>query len=199
MSSSEIYSGNNNQYIKENQIGTTSPSHKRACYIEGKRFGETVLNIFRKNKYNVKSARVCLTYGPGTQKNDERILNQLIQRGLCQNKVYINDAGNAKRSYIYISDAIKILLEILFNGKNETYNVGGEEKTSIKILGKKVADLLNKKFKIKETKIGKKIGAPKNAFIDIKLIKSEFNIKRLLNLDYGLKKTIDWQKILYSK
>ena len=40
MSTSELYSGNDNFNIDESQIGTTTPSHSRACYIESKRCGD---------------------------------------------------------------------------------------------------------------------------------------------------------------
>jgi len=37
VSTSEVYNGNDSLNITEDQIGTTTPSHSRACYIESKR------------------------------------------------------------------------------------------------------------------------------------------------------------------
>ena len=41
ISTSEVYSGAKTPY-KESDIGTTTPQHPRACYIEGKRCGEAI-------------------------------------------------------------------------------------------------------------------------------------------------------------
>ena len=41
------------------------------------------------------------------------------------------DSGQAMRVYCYISDTLEILINILLNGKQAVYNVGGESYTSI--------------------------------------------------------------------
>ena len=54
ISSSEVYSGLTTSFHKEQEIGTTTPEHSRACYIEGKRCGEAICNIYHQKGYNVK-------------------------------------------------------------------------------------------------------------------------------------------------
>jgi len=199
LSTSEIYSGNNKNFINENETGSTTPSHKRAAYIEAKRIGETIVNIYRnKHKINAKSARICLAYGPGTKEKDDRIINILVERAIKRNKVFIHDQGKEIRSYLYIKDAIIILLNILLYGKKEVYNVAGEEKISIKKLGQLIAKLNNKKFEIQDKKINYKIGSPKKTSISVKRVKDEFNFKKFTKINDGLKKTIEWQKKLYK-
>ena len=80
ISSSEIYSGIKDKIISENFSGVTTPEHIRACYIESKRCGETIVNEFRKERIKAVSARLCLAYGPGFKINDERVLSQFIKR-----------------------------------------------------------------------------------------------------------------------
>ena len=72
LSSSEIYSGLNGK-IDESKVGTTNTNHPRACYIESKRGGETILNNYKnKLKFKPISIRLCLGFGPGVRKDDER-------------------------------------------------------------------------------------------------------------------------------
>ena len=197
LSTSEIYSGLNG-IINENKVGTTSTDHHRACYIESKRGGETLLNLY-KNKINVKtiSARLCLAYGPGVKKNDERVLHQFINKGLKFNKIKMLDDGKALRSYIYVSDAVKMLINILFFGKSSLYNIGGKQKISIKSLAQKISKILKVKFQLPKINNNKKFGRPpKIAYVNIKKYESEFGKLKLLNIDEGLKRTIEWQKKL---
>ena len=67
ISTSELYSGLSHPPFTEQQIGTTNTTHPRACYIEGKRCGEAIVNAFREQGVNAKSARLALAYGPGTE------------------------------------------------------------------------------------------------------------------------------------
>ena len=196
LSSSEIYSGLNGM-VNENQVGNTNTDHPRSCYIESKRGGETILNIYKKKlSIKAKSARLCLAYGPGTKKGDARVLNQFIEKGLSKKNITMNDSGTAIRSYIYVADATKMLLNILFFGKHSIYNVGGKEKISIKKLANKIGKILKAPVMESSKIYSKKIGSPKHAMVDIGLYEKEFKKMSLTKLDEGLRNTIEWQRIV---
>jgi UDP-glucuronate decarboxylase len=198
-SSSEIYSGLNGN-ISEDKIGTVNTEHDRACYIFSKLGGETLLSIFNKiNKIDYKIIRLCLAYGPGTKKNDTRVLNQFIHRSLFRKKINLMDNGLSLRRYIYISDTLKMILNICFFGKNKIYNVGGKKTVSIKKLAEIIATIQNKKISLPINLKKRQKGAPKNAFVSIGKYEKEFGKFKMTNLKSGLKKTIDWQKKLYEK
>jgi nucleoside-diphosphate-sugar epimerase len=78
LSSSEIYSGLKDVPAAETAIGTTTPFHPRASYIEGKRSGEAICYAFRLQGIRSVSARLGDVYGPGTRKHDTRVLNSFI-------------------------------------------------------------------------------------------------------------------------
>ena len=111
LSSSEVYSGCLNDKNTEDDIGTTAPTHPRSCYIEGKRSGEAIINILRESGINASSARLALAYGPGVKSNDERVLNQFIQKGI-DGKITLLDSGESMRTYGYISNVVIMLLNI---------------------------------------------------------------------------------------
>ncbi len=197
LSTSEVYSGINKQNF-EDKIGNSNTNHIRACYIQSKLAGETLVNIFkRKFNINAKSVRLCLAYGPGNKKKDKRVLYQFIEKALTKSKISMLDPGLNIRSYIYALDAVEMLINILFEGKDEIYNVGGKEIVSVKELAKKISKLTNSNLYIPKQRKNN-IGAPNRSTVSIKKYESEFGKKILIPLKAGLKYTIEWQKSLYN-
>ena len=195
MSTSELYSGLDNESIKENQIGTTNTDHPRSCYIEGKRCGEAICHSY-KSSFDVKIARLSLAYGPGTKINDQRVLNSLIQKGLLYDKIELLDGGDAIRTYCYITDVIEMLFNILLFGKKNVYNVGGKSRVTILELANMIGNQLNKQVTVPKVK-NELSGNPKIVNISIDEYTNEFNKKEFISLEEGIKKTINWQKKLY--
>lgn len=189
ISSSEVYNGAIPPH-KETDIGTTDPTHPRACYIESKRCGEAICMAYRRMEYGAKIARLSLTYG-ATRKGDTRALNHFIEQAITQKKIQLLDKGEAKRTYLYVEDAVKILWDILLKGTQPIYNVGGTSKTTIAELAQKIGELTGA-----EVVLGDKglVGAPEDVCLDIGLILTEFGPREFTSLEEGLKKTIEWQK-----
>lgn len=198
MSSSEIYNNNKNKNLTENDIGLTNTDDPRASYIEAKRCGEVIINTYKKtHNIDAKSIRLCLAYGPGSQINDGRVLYQFINRSIKNKNLEIQDSGLAKRKYIYILDAIKMMLNITVLGKETTYNIAGKESVTIKSLAKKITDIFNIKLQIKNNDALP--GSPADISLSIKRYEDEFGKVNLTKIDNGLKKTIDWHKLLMNK
>ena len=193
ISSSEIYSGASSPH-KETDIGTTTPQHPRACYIEGKRCGEAICMAYKEQGYDVKIARLALAYGPGTKKHDTRVLNEFIEQALTKKEISMLDEGSSIRTYCYIDDAVDILLNILFKGKETVYNVGGESTVSILELAQRISGITGATYSI-----GKKTlkGAPDDVKVCMNRYIAEFP-RELVSLNDGLKRTIEYQKELYG-
>ena len=195
LSSSEIYSGSPKSPYTEECIGQTTPLHTRAPYIEGKRCGETICNIYRNLGFDVKSARLALAYGPGVKKLDKRVLNEFIQKGL-RGEIELKDFGNATRAYCYVSDAIELLWNILLSGTKPVYNVGGIEKKTIA----EIAEIIGEKLKVPVTypkeQLVIDIGAPEEVCLDLTLTEKEFGKRTYVPFDDGIQRTIDWHKTL---
>ncbi len=186
-----MYNGNNNYNITENEIGTTTPSHSRACYIESKRCGETICHIYQANGYDVKIARLSLAYGPFTKLGDSRVLNSIIDKGLNQDKIELLDDGSAIRTYCYITDVIEMFWNIIFNGREVVYNVSGFSSSSIKELANTIGNKLNKKVIAPLFNLGLE-GNPKIVSISSEKYIKEFNKSRFIDLEVGLNRTIEW-------
>lgn len=194
VSTSEVYSGSPAKAYCETDIGTTTPQHPRACYIESKRCGEAIVMAYRDQGVNAKIARLALAYGPGTKKHDTRVLNQFVEQALTAGEIRLMDKGEAIRTYCYVEDAAEMIVDILLEGKKPVYNVGGKSTCTIKELAEKIGKLTGAKVIL-----GKKglIGAPGNVKLSLSLVQREFPMT-LVGLDEGLKKTIEYQRKLYA-
>ncbi len=198
ISTSELYSGLDYNNITEEQIGTTTPSHPRASYIEGKRGGETICHSMIEKGYNIKIVRLALGYGPGTKKNDQRVLNSLIEKGLFNDKIELMDAGDAIRTYCYVTDVVEMIWNILLNGQEIVYNVGGESVTTILELAKLIGFKLGKEV-ITPVNNNELSGNPKVVNISLDRYINEFKKTDFISLEEGIDNTIKWQKELYGK
>ena len=196
ISSSEVYSGLAAPPFFETQTGTTGPSHARACYIEGKRCGEAIVNAYRTRGIQAKSARLSLVYGPGTRPGDTRALNAFIQKALS-GSITMLDQGNARRMYCYAADSVEILWKILLFGQRSVYNVGGNSATTIGQLADKIGKYLHVPV-IYPERPAPLSGAPDDVVLDMSAVRDEFGKTDYVPLDTGLHKTIEWQKILYQ-
>ena len=196
LSSSEIYSGLKNNWT-EDKVGTANTDHPRSAYIQSKKSGEMLVNLYKKKLgINAKSIRLCLAYGPGNKKNDKRVMYQFIDKALKDKKIKMLDSGVEKRSYIYILDTMERMINILFFGNKNIYNIGGEEIISIKKLAEMIGKILKVPVISPKNKQLNKIGAPPTAFVKNTFYDNEFEIKKLKKLSDGLKETIKWQKII---
>ena len=195
VSTSELYSGNDSLNIDESQIGTTTPSHGRACYIESERCGEAICHSYITSGYDIKIARLSLAYGPFTKLGDLRVLNSIIDKGLNNNIIELIDDGSALRTYCYITDVIEMFWNILLYGKDVTYNVSGFSDISIKGLAENVGQILDKKV-IAPVSLDGLAGSPKVVNISSEKYINEFQKHNFVDMKHGLENVIEWMKYI---
>ncbi|MCX6799972.1 MAG: NAD-dependent epimerase/dehydratase family protein, partial [Candidatus Falkowbacteria bacterium] len=176
LSTSEVYSGLDRLPYKEAEIGTTNTNHSRSCYIESKRTGEAICNAYRNKGVDAKSVRVSLVYGPGTKIGDMRVMNNFIFKAINNGKLELMDKGEAKRTYCYVVDAVEMMWQVLLNGKEDIYNIGGFSKTTIGELAQKIGKYLDVPVVFPEDS-KPMAGAPEDVSLDMTKIEVEFNKK----------------------
>jgi nucleoside-diphosphate-sugar epimerase len=196
-SSSEIYSGLSSRIFDERQIGTSSPQHPRAGYIESKRIGEAICSQFNSQKSERKrviSARIALAYGPGFKLSDSRVLNNFIDKALIEKRINLLDTGKSKRTYCYIGDTVEMCLKLLIYGNEDVYNVGGISSISIRKLAEMIGQITSVPVQYPETDENKKIGSPNHVKLDMTKTIKFCGKAEFTNLEQGLEKTIKWRK-----
>ncbi|HEY3277213.1 MAG TPA: NAD-dependent epimerase/dehydratase family protein [Syntrophorhabdaceae bacterium] len=197
VSTSEVYSGSPNIPYREPDIGTTTPTHPRACYIESKRCGEAICGAYRQSGVDAASARLSLAYGPGTGKGDGRVLNAFIEKAL-KGTITLLDHGEAGRTYCYVSDAVELMWNILLKGREPVYNVGGISRTTVRELAVRIGEYLRVPVVFPD-ETRQLAGTPEDVRLDMAKAREEFGKEEYLSLDEGLARTIEWQKILYAQ
>jgi len=197
ISSSDLYNGLEAYKYSEDQIGTTNTNHPRACYIEGKRTGETICNIYREMGIKAYSVRLSLTYGPGVSFEDSRVLPSFIRKAL-NGSIEMLDSGDVSRTFCYTSDAIEMMWFVLLNGNDSLYNIGGIENIKVKDLANLIGKLLNVPVLYPSTDLSI-LGAPQNVGININRFLLESKKEYFVELQEGLANTIDWLKHLKKK
>jgi len=199
LSTSEVYLGSLHFPSSEGDFGQIGPDHQRAPYVIGKSYGETVMSSLRRAGINTKVARVALAYGPGTERDDSRVLNQLIKRGITEKKSALMDQGKAIRTYCYVADTVEMLMNIALLGKSMLYNVGGVSRVTILELAETVGKLLEVEVTTSLSK-GFLTSAPEEVSLDMSKYSQEFGAVDFKTLQSGLELTINWQReTLYGR
>ena len=146
-SSGEVY-GEFAGEIDENAYGIVDPTSLRPCYAESKRMGEN-LCIAYGSEYGlpVKIVRPFHTYGPGMKLDDGSVFADFVRSVGMGQDIVLTSSGEAKRSFLYLSDATLAYFLILTKGaNNEAYNVANEQGVvSIKELAQIIASLFPEK------------------------------------------------------
>jgi nucleoside-diphosphate-sugar epimerase len=192
-STSEIYGDPLEHPQKETYFGNVNSVGLRSCYDEGKRFAEALMMAYqRRFKSNIRIARIFNTYGPNMQKEDGRVVSNLVNQAINNQPLTIYGNGKQTRSLCYVSDMVEglYLLATTKNISGEIINIGNpNEKTILEI-----ADIIKKLTGSKSEIVFKEIGAddPKRRCPDISKAKKLLNWEPKVGLEDGLLKTINY-------
>ena len=195
VSSSEVYSGLAGHALAENEIGTTTPTHPRAAYIEAKRCGEAIVNsATAKEGIAGLNFRLALAYGPGAAADDSRVLYELVRKGLVDREIRLRDAGDAMRTYCYVTDAVEIMLGVIASKESGTYNVGGTSRTSIRSLAEMIGNLTGASVIVPETIDPALVGAPTDVQLDLTKALGVTGKTSFVPLEEGVGRTVQWTR-----
>ena len=191
-STSEIYGDPLIHPQKENYWGNVNTIGPRSCYDEGKRISETLFSDYKnQHKVDIRIARIFNTYGPRMSKKDGRVVSNFINQALINKNIKIYGKSSKTRSFCYVSDLIDGLIKLFFKQKYHLpVNIGNPNETSIVMLAKKIIKLTESKSKIIYTKAV--VDDPRKRKPDISIAKKVLKWEPSINLEQGLKKTIDY-------
>jgi len=196
-STSEVYGDPSKHPQKESYFGHVNPVGLRSCYDEGKRFAEALMmSYFRRFNKDIRIARIFNTYGPFMKKNDGRVVSNFINQAIEKKPLTIYGQGKQTRSFCYVSDMVEGLYLLATTPKlaGEIINIGNQnEKTILEI-----ADIIKKLTQSLSEIAYKTIGQddPKRRCPDITKAKKLLNWQPKIELEEGLKQTIEYFKNL---
>lgn len=176
--------------VKEDFVGRVNQIGSRACYSEAKRFGETLVDNYRKTKQlDAKIVRIFNCYGPRLKLEDGRMIPEIIKLALAGKEVVIYGEKNSVGSYFYISDLTKALIKMMESVEAGPINIGSDWKNSFGEIAEKIIKLAKSNSKIKYEK--SEFSVPQ-CLPDISLAKEKLGWFPIILLDEGLKETIDY-------
>lgn len=192
-STSEVYGNPSVTPQSEDYRGNVNTHGIRSCYDEGKRVAESLcMNFWRDHGLKIKIVRIFNTYGPKMDAEDGRAVSNFIVQALKGEKITVYGDGKQTRSFQYIDDLLNGM--ILFMESDENFpgpiNLGNPHEITILKLVEKIIELTGAQVKIDYTDLPS--DDPLQRCPNISLAKEKLNWEPSINLENGLKKTIEY-------
>jgi UDP-glucuronate decarboxylase len=190
-STSEIYGEPEISPQHEDYRGNVNTVGIRSCYDEGKRVAETLMMEYH-NQYNVDTriARIFNTYGPKMDKNDGRVVSNLINQALTNSDLTIYGNGEQTRSFCYIDDQLDGLIKLMNSDYVYPVNIGNPYEINMMQLANTILNLTKSSSRI----VYKELPSddPTNRKPDISRAKNILNWDPKYELEKGLIETIEY-------
>jgi UDP-glucose 4-epimerase len=153
-------------------------------------------NFCKKNKIRFVWFRIFSIFGP--RENYEWLIPYTINKLLKRKEVHLTQ-GSQKWDYLYIEDLVRaVYLATLDKRFNGIYNLASGKSCSISFIVKKIAKLLkSKETLLKFGSIDYQKKRTESMYANINKI-NKLGWKPKLNLENGLKKTINYYKSFYK-
>ncbi|MFO8051791.1 MAG: GDP-mannose 4,6-dehydratase [Thermoplasmatota archaeon] len=187
-SSFTVYSDKNEQPVSEDALlDPISP------YALHKYASEKVLNLYN-DHYGMRNAsfRLFNMYGP--RQNPESIYAGVVMRFLDQARkgepLTVYGTGEQTRDFLYVKDAVRAMFEGYIQDATGTYNVGTGQGTTINHLAKIVRKVVGKDIDILKEPLRK--GEVVSSMADISKLKRDLSFETYVDLEQGLKETLEW-------
>lgn len=194
-STSEVYGNSLQHPQREDYWGNVNPTGPRSMYDESKRFGEALcMEYSRRSNVDVRIARIFNTYGPRMQRYDGRVVSNFINQALQNKPLTLYGKGEQTRSFCYVTDLVEGLFSLMFKEDigGEVVNLGNPIEKTIK----EIALIIKKIIGSNSYIINKEMPQddPERRCPDITKAKKLLGWTPNINLEDGLKKTIEWYK-----
>ncbi|HVZ67123.1 MAG TPA: UDP-glucuronic acid decarboxylase family protein [Patescibacteria group bacterium] len=191
-STSETYGDPAISPQKETYFGNVNPVGVRAVYDESKRFGEAMtMSYVREVDLNAVIIRIFNTYGDRMQPDDGRVVSNFINQALMGDDITIYGKGSQTRSFCYVDDLVTGIVSAMdMDTRGEVINLGNPKEFTVKELAEKVKKMIDTKSEIVYKDLPE--DDPKQRRPDIDKAKKLLGFDPKINLDEGLKKTIEY-------
>jgi nucleoside-diphosphate-sugar epimerase len=133
-STSEVYGDPAVHPQTEAYWGNVNPVGERACYDEGKRFGEALVTTrLRLRPLDARIVRIFNTYGPRMAEDDGRVVPNLIAQALAGLPLTVYGDGSQTRSFTYVDDLVEGIVRLAAHdgARGAIVNLGNPEETTI--------------------------------------------------------------------
>lgn len=178
----------------EEDIGRSNTLSPRACYDEGKRFAETIVQTYA-DVYglDIKIARIFRTYGPRLRLFDGQMIPDFITSALDNKDLVIHGDDTFSSSLCFVNDIVDGMVRLMKAPREiGPVNLGSDEDVKIIDVAKKIIEMTGSTSKI--------VFEPPLLFMtplglpDIRKAKEQLGWLPLVRLEDGLAQTIEYTK-----
>ena len=199
-STSEVYGDPEVHPQDEDYRGNVNPIGPRACYDEGKRCAETLFfEYHRQHNIEIKIIRIFNTYGPRMNLEDGRVVSNFIVQALKGEDITVYGNGQQTRSFCYVDDLIDGMIRAMNSPKEflGPVNLGTPNEITILDLAQKIIQLTGSKSQLNYNSLP--IDDPLQRKPVIELANKELSWVPIIELEEGIKKTIDYFSNILNK
>ena len=190
-STSEVYGDPLVHPQKENYWGNVNPIGPRGVYDEAKRFAEAITTAYhRVHGVKVRIIRIFNTFGPRMRKNDGRVVPAFITQALSGEPITVFGDGAQTRSFCYITDMVEGIMRLSNSALEGPLNIGNPHEMSIIDFAKLIISVTGSKSDIVFKPLP--LDDPRVRRPDIGRAKKELGWEPEVELEEGLRKTIEW-------
>ena len=192
-STSEVYGDPKEHPQSETYRGSVNTTGIRSCYDEGKRVAETLCSDYQRiHGVDIRIMRIFNTYGPNMRYDDGRVVSNFIVQALKNEKITLYGDGQQTRSFCYVDDLINGMMLLMESDYKKPINIGNPKEFSIKELAYLIKDLINPNLEFEFKALPE--DDPLQRQPSIELAKEILNWEPKINIEDGLKRTVQWYK-----
>ena len=190
-STSEVYGDPLVRPQHEEYWGNVNPVGPRGVYDEAKRFAEAMTMAYhRYHGLDTRIVRIFNTYGPRMRMQDGRVVPNFILQALKGEPLTVYGQGEQTRSFQYVDDLVAGIGRLLESGEHYPVNIGNPHEMTVLQFAKKILELTGSKSEIAYRPLPQ--DDPQVRQPDISKARKLLNWEPKVDLDEGLKKTIDY-------
>jgi nucleoside-diphosphate-sugar epimerase len=180
--------------LTENEYFPIPCGQLHNVYVEAKRAAESLAAIYRSQfRMPVTTIRPFTFAGAYQELDRPWALNNFLRDVLTGSNIRIHGDGNARRSYLYGSDAAWWTLAALVNGADGAkYNVGSPNPVSHLELVKLVGECVSIKPRVSLNTMPLKSAMQDDLFPDTTLAQKSLCVSQTCCLEHTVKKTLRW-------
>ncbi len=197
-STSEIYGDPLVNPQKEDYWGNVNPIGQRGVYDEAKRFAEALTMAYHYyHKVDTRIARIFNTYGPRMRKDDGRAVPSFLNQAIKGKPLTVFGDGSQTRSFCYVSDLVEGIYRLMRWERSEPINLGNPNEMTILEFARKIIELTDSRSKLVYKSLPE--NDPRVRRPDITRAREHLKWEPKVELEEGLKRTLDWFKEMNNK
>ena len=197
-STSECYGDPDISPQSESYWGHVNPVGPRSVYDEAKRFAEaTTMAYHRYHGVDTHIVRIFNAYGPRMRLNDGRALPNFVFQALSGQPMTVYGDGKQTRSFCYVSDLIDGIYRLSQSNEHYPTNIGNPSELTIHEFAQRIRAYFPNAPELIHEPLPE--DDPKQRCPDISKAKKLLGWEPKVNLEEGLRPTLDFFKEQFAK